>query len=241
MSGLQIMVRPRRVACWLGWTVLMLVVLGTAARIVIYQVAPHPDHPVARAMQRLSLGHEPSAANWYSSLALLASAVLALVIALHANRSGARYRVHWFALSVLLAVLALDEAVMIHEMADRTLQEWLNSDGILYFAWVIPGAAFTLLVGLGFIGFLRNLEAYTRRLVLASGAIFLAGALGVEMVEGVLVSTHGMESVLFTLAISVEEALEMLGIVLLIYALLDYITRHVGEITFVVRPPFVKK
>ncbi len=62
-----------------------------------------------------------------------------------------------------------------------------------------------------------------------------------EMVEGVLVGTHGIASVPFTLAISVEEGLEMLGVVLLIYALLDYITRRVGEVTFIVHPPPVKR
>ncbi len=121
MSRLQVIVRPQRVAYCLSWTVLTLVAVGTAARGIIYQVAPHPDHPMARAMRRLSLGHEPSVANWYSSLSLLTSAILASLIALHESRGGGRYRLHWVALSILLTLLALDEAVMIHEMADRTL------------------------------------------------------------------------------------------------------------------------
>ena len=241
MSRLRIVVHPQRVARWLSWTVVALVAVGTAARIVMYQIAPHPDHPIARATRRLALGHEPSVANWYSSLALLASAILAWIVAVHENRAGRPYRFHWFALAILLALLALDEAVMIHELADRVTQEWLDTDGILYFAWVIPGAAFTLLVGIGFLGFLRHLESRTRRFVLSAGVIFISGALGVEMIEGVLMGTHGLASVPFTLAISLEEGLEMFGIVLLIYALLDYITRHIGEATFVVGSPSVKR
>ena len=229
-SGIEIIICPQRVARWMTMLVLTIVVVGTLARVVIYQVAPDPEHKLAHLMQRVDLSHEPSLPNWYSSLALLSSAVLLLVIATHKQRQRAADNIHWYGLSALFFLLALDEAIVIHEISDNTLHEWLGFGGVLYYAWIIPGAIFTLLVGLTFLGFLRQLEARTRWLFVAAGSIFVVGALGFEMVEGVFIETYGLPSLAFTFAQSMAECLEMLGIVLFIFALLDYIQRHIGRI-----------
>ena len=230
-SGIEIIICPQRVARWMTMLVLTIVVVGTLARVVIYQVAPDPEHKLAHLMQRVDLSHEPSLPNWYSSLALLSSAVLLLVIATHKQRQRAADNIHWYGLSALFFLLALDEAVMIHELPNKSLQGWLGSGDVLHqHPWVIPGAIFTLLVGLTFLGFLRQLEARTRWLFVAAGSIFVVGALGFEMVKGVFIETYGLPSLAFTFAQSMAECLEMLGIVLFIFALLDYIQRHIGRI-----------
>jgi len=222
---------PSRVAVWLTALVVVLVALGTMARLVIYQVLPSPDHEVARLMHRLDLGFEPSLANWYSSVAMLACAGLILVIAVHKRRSGESYAAHWYGFSGLMLLLAVDENVMLHELANRTLNQWLGGRGILHYTWVVPGALFTLLVTLLYLGFLRHFGPRMRWLLISSGAVFVSGALGMEMVEGVLVEEYGLADLRFTLALAIEEGLEMLGIVLLVYSLLDYIERHLGSVS----------
>ncbi len=55
-------------------------------------------------------------------------------------------------------------------------------------------------------------------------ALFVGGALGVELFGSAYVSTHGREVFGYTLIVAVEEALEMVGVATLIYALLAYIS-----------------
>lgn len=231
-AGLELTLRPSRVARILALLVFGIVLVGGLSRVVIYEVAPDDEHRLARAMKRFDLGHEPSIPNWYSSLALVASAGLLAVIAAAKWKSRDAFRRHWALLSILFLLLAVDEAVMIHEMADRTLHDLWHTTGPLYFAWVVPGAAFASTVGLLYLRFLTHLDPRTRNRFLAAATLFIGGAIGIEMVEGVVVESHGLESLCFTVVQCIEERLEMLGIVLFLYALLDYIDRYIGDVRF---------
>lgn len=66
---------------------------------------------------------------------------------------------------------------------------------------------------------------------MASGAIFVTGALGLESVGGFYWEAQGNQALQYIAATTTEELLEMLGIVLFMYALVDHIRRQVGPIT----------
>lgn len=231
-NGFKVKINPTKIAFWLIKLVLIILIVGTIANVIIYNVAPSTDHKLAKIMQRFDLGHEPSIPAWYSSIALLGSSILLIIIALIKKSNKDKYVLHWFVLSFVFLYLSLDEAVMIHEMADDTLHSWLDSGGIIYFAWVIPGIFFVLLFTLFFTKFLINLEPRTRWLFIASGLVFVGGAIGLELIEGVIVDAQGIEggfkSFQLTIAQTIEEGLEMFGIVLFIYALLEYINKHIN-------------
>lgn len=115
-------VGPKSVLRMLFWLVVVIALTGTIANFVIYSVAPTPEHILARLMKRFDLGHEPSIPNWYSSVALLASAMLLFLISRAKQQLHVPYVRHWFGLAVLFLLLAVDEAVLIHEMAGPVLQ-----------------------------------------------------------------------------------------------------------------------
>jgi len=58
--------------------------------------------------------------------------------------------------------------------------------------------------------------------------VFLAGALGFEMLSAIAADRSGYDSVGYTLLYSIEETLEMLGIVLFLYALLSHLAEETG-------------
>jgi len=236
LAGITVVVRPWRIARALVALVLLIVIVGTVANIVIYNIAPSSEHELAKLMKRFDLGHEPSIPNWYSSIALLAASLLLAVVAKAERIAASADSRRWAALSVLALLLAVDEAVMIHEMLDAPLHAWLNTGGPFYFAWVIPYAGIVLVVGGFFVPFLRRLDVKTRRLFEISALMFVMGAIGVELIEGLIVEEFGVEggftSLRLTFAQMIEEALEMFAVVLLIYAILDYIKRHIGRCTF---------
>ncbi|MEL6815448.1 MAG: hypothetical protein AAFP03_11620, partial [Cyanobacteria bacterium J06598_3] len=65
------------------------------------------------------------------------------------------------------------------------------------------------------------------RRFLGAGLLYLSGALGMEMVSGHYIYTHGLDgSTALALLNGIEEAAEMLGAVCFIRALLLYIERE---------------
>jgi hypothetical protein len=63
-----------------------------------------------------------------------------------------------------------------------------------------------------------------------AAAIYLAGAIGVEMLSGLQADLYGEANMGYALITTAEELLEMLGIVVLITALLNYLPTAVSGI-----------
>ncbi|MCI5151354.1 MAG: peptidase M48 Ste24p, partial [Candidatus Electrothrix sp. MAN1_4] len=68
----------------------------------------------------------------------------------------------------------------------------------------------------------------TALLLILSAIIFLTGSVGFDMLGGKEAELHGYYSNTYMVLSTIEEFLEMSGIVLLIYTLLDYIEQHHG-------------
>jgi hypothetical protein len=158
----------------------------------------------------------------YSAVAILLSAVLLWVHGLESRRANDGQHRYWFALAAIMAFLGVDEAVVIHEQFSTLLERFLEPGGLFYFLWVIPYGIGTVLLGLVFLRFLLRLPRRTARLFVVAGAIFVLGAIAVEMVSARAAELHGTASLRYSLLYTLEEFLEMTGIVVFIYALLDH-------------------
>lgn len=142
-----------------------------------------------------------------------------------------RYVRHWQALSIIFLYLCLDEALSIHDGKFLLyLRSALNTSGFFYFAWVIPGIILVIICLLAFLGFLTHLPAKFRRLFLMAGTIYVAGAIGMEMLNGYYANFYGQQDIVYAILTTIEELLEMLGIIVFIYALLSYMSFHVKEL-----------
>ena len=163
-----------------------------------------------------SLSYEANLPTWYSSALLLACAA---ALAHLARVAGAdRLRWHWAALAALFVYFSIDEAVQLHER----LNALYDLPGLLYFGWVIPAAAFTAGVGLAFVPFLRALPPATRRSFLLAGAVYVSGALVMELPLGLYTHAHGDAGLGYALIDWVEESLEITGATLFLLAILRH-------------------
>jgi hypothetical protein len=96
--------------------------------------------------------------------------------------------------------------------------------GPFLFAWVIPYGCAVVVIGFLYLRFVLRQPARTRRLIVAAGSVYLAGALGFELIGGWYLSRHDeIENFNYLLLVAAEEFLEMVGSVLFIYALLDFL------------------
>jgi hypothetical protein len=166
---------------------------------------------------------ESSLPTWYSSAALaLAALLLAAAAAVHRWRRLGDQRA-WAGLAALVLLLSVDEVAGIHECAIEPLRSAWNLSGVWYYAWVIPGMALVAIVGLAYARFWWRLPPRTRWWFLVAAAVFVGGALGVEMVSAAWASAHGEQNLTYALIISVEEAMEMSGVAILICAVAHYL------------------
>ena len=174
-----------------------------------------------------SLDNENNIPAVFSAALLLFAALLLLVIVLHERKRGARDVDKWALLSAGFLLMAIDESISMHERLVEPTRQLLGSGnlGIFYFAWVIPAFALVLVLGTFFLPFLLRLPAATRSIFILAAALYLGGAIGMELVDGRYRELHGTEMV-YHLLVAVEEGLEMTGAIVFIYGLLRYLADH---------------
>ena len=90
----------------------------------------------------------------------------------------------------------------------------------------MPYGIATLVFTLAFLKFVWELPRDSRARFFAAGIIFLSGALGIEMFGAREAELHGYYTVTYSVLYSLEEMLEMLGIILFIYALLSHLAKE---------------
>ena len=191
-------------------------------------------HDVVYGLVKLTfVGDERNFPTLFSSLILAFASLCLAVVAALIGRARRPDFSKWVILSAGFLYMAFDEALSLHERMSIPIKTALGEGalGFHHTYWAIPGLAGLLVLGLFFIGFLRRLPPRTRVLFLLAAAIFVGGAIGVEMFSGDFAEVHG-EKLAYSMVVTVEESLEMAGVILFIYAVLDYVARTFGEIRF---------
>src|SRR5215216_5658881 len=228
--------------------VMLITLAGLAARFAMYMWGVEG---YLEALRIFDVGEERSIPTWFESVQFLLCSILLAVVAVAKKQRNDRYILHWSVLSIILLLLSLDEVASIHEAIGQLSERLLHSatgftpGGAISFFWVVPGTIFVIIVLLAYLRFLAHLPRTTRRMFLFAGALFVLGALGIEMLTAQVVSSSGgivgrenasaIPTILKGLQTSVEEMFEMLGLTAFIYALLAYIRSYVEEISVRVR------
>lgn len=193
-----------------------------AAHLLSLFVKHSLGHPRAYGFVPLfNLDHERNIPTFFSALMLTGCAFLLWLISTAQRRSGGAWRL-WYGLMGIFAFLAVDESVSIHERLIRPIRETLDVSGAFHFAWVIPYGFAVLIVGALYLRFLLSVGKRTAWLFVASGSVYVSGALGLELVSGYIASSVGIGTAPYVIATTIEELLEMLGLALFAFALIEY-------------------
>lgn len=92
--------------------------------------------------------------------------------------------------------------------------------------WQILAVIFAL----AYLKFLAHLPTKTRNLFILAGALYIGGALGLEIMAGHQESLDTYNELLYKLFTTLEELWEKLGVLVFIYALLTYMEKYVHQI-----------
>ena len=203
----------------------------TGAGIVAAKMLYRPDG-VYGLYALLDLNGDSSVPTWYAAFTLLLCAGLLALHGHYSRQRGDANAFHWRLLALVFALMSVDEVARIHEVVGSFLGAQIKPavgelNGFFHFDWVAAGMAFTLVVALFYIPFLLRLPRRVAGRLMLAGAVFVGGALVVEIFNARTQYLLDVHSVYYQMGTVVEECLEMLGIA--IFA--DVLIRHLADDT----------
>ncbi len=225
----------KRIALFLGFIAVLLAVQSIAGKHIEAGAGDDAPELLTTLVRIFNINREQSLPTWYSASLLLLCALAVGVIAYFKRLNREPYRHHWIALALIFVYLSADEAAGLHEYWTEPLGEALDTTGGLYFAWVIVGAVAVIVFGLAFFRFWLHLEPRTRRLYVLACAVYVGGSIGVEMISANEWYLNDGSTLTYSLIGTIEELMEMLGVVIFFYAQLAYLARYVGEFSVAIR------
>jgi hypothetical protein len=225
MAASPVRLAPRRIVQVLAALVTLLVVASVIVQTVRFATG---DDRLYGLVFMFSLGAENNPAAYYSTLALFFTAALLAVIGRASAEDSAIAPGYWLALAAVFVFLSADEMLGFHERLIEPVRSGLNLTGSFYYAWVIPYGAALLIFAAFYVRFLIVLPRRTAMSFVLAGALFVSGAIGLEMVGGSLASGLGTQNAGYVAVQTLEEMLEMVGILIFIHALLEYADQQFG-------------
>ncbi|MGK7876037.1 MAG: hypothetical protein AB4426_22875 [Xenococcaceae cyanobacterium] len=219
-----ITISPRTLTKRLTIVVLVLTAISIAIQIGKYVFNYRSDWTTL-----FNLDREMNLPTWYTALMLAFCALLLRAIAVGKETQRDRYYRHWKILSIIFWLLAIDEVLTIHEILiipdlSRALP-W-----IFYSVWVIPGIIAVLVFVRHYWKFTAHLPKRSRYHFILAAMLYVGGALGMEMVGGYYTGLEGQQHLTYALIATLEEVMEMMGVIFFIYGLLFYIGRWTQDL-----------
>ncbi len=219
MSKSKLNAQPVAVIKFLARVTFVLTAINISIQFAIYSFGLEPEWFLLFNMDK-----EVNIPTLFSVLLLVISASLISLIHKKLNKKNNKVKKKWAMLRWVFIFLAFDEGLQIHEaLIIPSIKPMLPA--ILTIVWVIPYGILAIIALIYFIPLITSLPAELKQKTLLSGAIYLSGALGFEIIGSFLVRTgeirlHGIS---YGLISTVEETLEMAGLIVFIHTLLRYV------------------
>ncbi|MEW4571145.1 hypothetical protein AB1L88_25015 [Tautonia sp. JC769] len=184
------------------------------------------------------VGLDANVPTWWSSLALTLCSLLMVVIGAEHRRRGDRSARFWWFLALVVCLLSIDETAAIHERVGNhlsmKLQQWALGSAswggaIWVYAYILPG----ILLAIVSLRFYLRLPSRTRWLFALGGGALVAGGVVCEILAH-HVLRPSLGEVGYQVMTLLEEFLEMIGVAIVAYALLDYIRLEFGRLTLTI-------
>lgn len=199
-SSYQLQISIREYTSTLLVLALVLVTIHVGLYIYNYQAEELPW----LLLQLFDLDEENNIPTWFSSFLLLNSAFFLYI---YSAGEQLRKKFYWRFMAAGFFLLATDEVAGLHETFNSSIE--MN--------WAIPGAILVLFLAVAFVPFLLSLPRKLAVMFVLSGFLYVSGAIIVELLSEDLES----DSLVYMLAVAVEEGLEMIGALLFLATVLN--------------------
>lgn len=228
-NGNLVEVRPNRIIYILSVIIILLIMASIVGQFFKFVLG---HNYVYGFVPKFNRDKESNVPTFFSSFLLLISALLLWIIAEVKKKARDLYARLWFMLSLIFLSFSMDESAGIHELMINPLRSLLKTSGIFYFAWVIPVMILLLIFALSYFKFFIDLPIQIKHLFSIAFILYVAGALGFELIGGYYADLYGTERLLYVIITTIEESLEMIGILIFVHSLFKYLETYLPRITF---------
>lgn len=222
----MIVLSPKRVTL-----VLLLIAIALAGLGVLRDVYLQLSGTRLKYSSIFSFSDRVNIPTWYAASLLLLCAVLLLAIAWSQQPSD-RFRYHWGGLAVIFFALSIDEVAELNLKFKKFLFIASNYQDIKYILLGLALAAIAF-----FAIFYRQFMLHLPRNMLASlgltASLYIMAAITDRFDKRDAwnhVETYGTWRSGGSVLTTVDESLELLGIIVLVYALLTYMSTYIKEL-----------
>lgn len=236
--GLSLRLAPRKIAIVLSVIAVLLALQSLFAEYLLANILDFDfDLAPAPLLDALSVNIEESIPTWFSTINLFLAACLLAWVAMIKHAGREPYRAHWAGLALIFFYLSADEGAAIHETASNPLQDAFETSSFFEFGWLLIGIPVVIVFALAYLRFWWRLPEPTRRRFALAAALYIGGAVIVEAISANFYSLDDGASFRYLAVATVEELCEMLGVIVLIYALLDYLSERDARLAFLTQTP----
>lgn len=213
----------------------LLVAASVAGQIMKYIFG----HPTVHGLVYLfNINQEQNIPTLFSVILLMICSILLSLAFYLDHKQAAGLKMYWGTLAAGFIYLAVDEFAELHEKFGLSVRPFMGEylHGFLYYSWVVPALAIVLFISIFYSSFLFKLPKVTRINFIIAAIIYVTGLVGLEMLGGNYHEINGSENITYNLISTLEESLEMMGLILFIRALLDYFSAHFSELSIHLKP-----
>ena len=207
---------------------LVVIMLGVVREFFVAQFGI--DTPL-QDLRHFSLDSENSLPVWYSSTLMTVSAFLLWVISRNEKIEFRRRFSLWQILAVVFLAMSIDETASFHEVLITPLQNYFGATGIFHFSWVIVAIPALAAFAIYILPDLFRLPRIWLVKFIASGIVYVTGALGMELVGGYFASSVGFQSTSYIVTATIEESLEIIGLTMFVCFLGGYLMQLAPGLT----------
>ncbi|MEZ5945858.1 MAG: hypothetical protein R3C13_08630 [Hyphomonas sp.] len=233
----EIGLSPKRVAIGL---ILIGAFLFTAQAFVLVMKYGFDREYLFGLAAKFHLNKEMNVPTVTSTLILVGCAAMLSVNALLSPKGR---RAAWWLLAAVFLFLGYDESMQIHEMLSGSVHRTFQADWVPAFAWVLPYGAAIIVLAVVLLPWFLALDRASQISFFLAGVIYVGGALGIELLEGMSFSSidqslsveglraanHSLPHELLT---TTQECMEYIGSAFFLYLLV----KRVGGLRLVPGP-----
>ncbi|MFO7544179.1 MAG: hypothetical protein R6W77_01635 [Trueperaceae bacterium] len=201
-------VSVRTVLRWLLTAILLVLAIHLAL-----ELFPSPRLPWDQLREIFDVDDDTSVPTYLAAALLTATAATVWLTGHEARSRSDRWTPYWFGLTALFLLAGIDEVAAMHEMLSSIVRDFLDTGDVamLRWPWFIPVGAAMAVVFVVYLRFMLALPAFTRTHFFTGATMFVAGAIGMELLGGAFYVEYGMESRRYFAAAMTEETLEFAG------------------------------
>lgn len=224
---MELKIHVKKLITLLFIVLIILILLHLIAMTVLYA---QPETNLVKILKLFHLDEEANFPTYFSALLFIISSALLLFIG-KSNSSSEINPKYWIVLSLIFLFFSIDEIVQLHEKLSNVIHQKLQIGGLLRFSWWIIYSVFIIAIFSFYVKFLAQLPNRIKRIFLISALVFILGSIILEIV-GVYIysSENDTKTSSFYIISTIEEILEMIGLVIFIYGLLIYISMKTRKI-----------